>query len=119
MLELDQEERRALQIVALRTEVQKEEYGAAHQFNWKTVGLSRAYFKRELVKEEVMPTPRAKAGFRYLMKPGQLLNVLQNRDHADSLYFSFREMQRERIAAKENINISSYDLFANMRYIGF
>ena len=35
MLELDLEERRALQIVVLRTEVRKEEYGAAHHFNWK------------------------------------------------------------------------------------
>ena len=41
MLELDQEERRALQIVVLRTEVQKERYRATHQLNWKKVGLGR------------------------------------------------------------------------------
>ncbi len=49
MLELTEEEQRALVIVVLRTDVKKEEYGAAHQFNWKKVGLSRAYYKKELV----------------------------------------------------------------------
>ena len=33
MLELTQEEQRALQVVCLRTQVKQEEYGAAHQFN--------------------------------------------------------------------------------------
>ena len=43
MLQLTEEEQRALQVVCLRTEVQQEKYGAAHQFNWKKVGLSRAW----------------------------------------------------------------------------
>ena len=61
LLELDLEEQRALQIVELRTVLQKEEFGARHQFNWKKVGLSRACFKQQLVTEEAMPTLRAKA----------------------------------------------------------
>ena len=51
MLELSEEERRALTFVALRTEVRQEKYGAAHQYNWKKVGLSRAYYKKERVSE--------------------------------------------------------------------
>ncbi len=35
MLELTRDEQRALQVVCLRTNVQKETYGARHQFNWK------------------------------------------------------------------------------------
>ena len=42
MLELTQEEQRALQVVFLRTQVKQEKYGAAHHFDWKKVGLSRA-----------------------------------------------------------------------------
>ena len=119
MLDLDLQKRRALQIVVLRTEVQKGKYGAAHHFDWKRVGLSRAYFKRELVREKVMPTPRAKADLRYLMKPVQPQKVQQDGKHVDSLYYRLRKMQRERIAANASLNITSYDLFANMRYMGF
>ena len=68
MLDLTQDECSALQIVVLRTDVRKEQYGAAHQFNWKKVGLSRAYFKSELVSAARMPTPRAAAAFEYLMQ---------------------------------------------------
>ena len=35
MLELTEEEQRALQVVCLRTEVKQEKYGAANQANWK------------------------------------------------------------------------------------
>ena len=66
MLELDEEGRRALQIVVLRIELQKEEYGSIHKFNWKKTGLSRAYFKPQLVTEATMHTPRGRAAFRYL-----------------------------------------------------
>ena len=118
MLDLDLQKRRALQIVVLRTEVQKGKYGAAHHFDWKRVGLSRAYFKRELVREKVMPTPRAKADLRYLMKPVQPQKVQQDGKHVDSLYYRLRKMQRERIAANASLNITSCDLFANMRYRG-
>ena len=38
-----------------------------HQFNWKKVGLSRAYYKKELVCAESMPTVRARAAFLFLM----------------------------------------------------
>ena len=56
MLELSKEECLALRIVILHTEVKQERYGASHQLNWKKVGLSRAYFKKELVTETSMPT---------------------------------------------------------------
>ena len=49
MLQLTEEESRALQIVVLRCEVQAERYGASHQMNWKKTGLSRAYFKKDRV----------------------------------------------------------------------
>ena len=35
-----------------------------------------------------------------------------------SLYARFYEMQRERIAKSESLNLSSYDLFANQEYRG-
>ena len=66
MHEMTVEECRALSIVVLRTSVQQERYGAAHQFNWKKVGLSRAYFKKDLVCEASMPTARSKAAFHFL-----------------------------------------------------
>ena len=68
MFDLTEEEWRALQIVVLRTDVRKEHYGAAHQFNWKKVGLSKAYFKSELVSAARMPTPKAAAALDYLMQ---------------------------------------------------
>ena len=51
MLELNQEERRALQIIVLMTQVHKEAYGSVHQFNWKKTGLSRAFFQSHRVDE--------------------------------------------------------------------
>ena len=80
-----------------------ERYGAAHQLNWKKTGLSRAYFKTELVTEERMPTPRAAAAFRYL----QTHNVFYNRFHS---------MHEKRKEDGLNLNVSSYDLFASMDY---
>ena len=52
MLELTSEEQRALQIVCLRTDVRDEKFftSAAHQKNWKKVGLSRAYFKAGCIR---------------------------------------------------------------------
>ena len=67
MLELTTEEQRALQVVSLRCEVRKETYGRADHFNWKKVGLSRAYYRKERVCEESMPTDRAKAALRFLL----------------------------------------------------
>ena len=60
MLELTQEECGALRIVFLVTKVKKEKFGAPHQFNWKKVGISTAYFRRDRISEDTMPTPRAK-----------------------------------------------------------
>ena len=98
MLELSEEERRALIIVVLRTEVRQERYGAAHQYNWKKVGLSRAYYRKERVSEESMPTERCKAAFRFLMDNNKY-------------YRGFQIHQGILIANGSSLNISSYDLF--------
>jgi len=98
MLDLTQEEKRALQIVVLKTEVNKESYGAVHQFNWKKTGLSRAYYKEVLVDERSMPTARAAAAFRWLCDNSKWYKIAH-------------EKQKELIAAKASLNISSYDLF--------
>ena len=98
MLELSLDERRALVILVLRTSVQQEKYGAAHHHNWKKVGLSRAYYKKELVCEQSMPTDRSKAAFRFLM--------------ANNMYYKvFRGYQKICIDTGSSHNLSSYDLF--------
>jgi len=98
MLELSEDERRALAIIALKTEVRQEKYGAAHQFNWKKVGLSRAYYKSVAVTEQSMPTARAAAAFRFLLA--------NNRYY--SLYHGYHQNLLRTLAS---LNISSYDLF--------
>ena len=98
MLDLSEDERRSLQIVVLRTDVKAERYGASHQLNWTKVGLSRAYFKKELVTEESMPTPRAAAAFRFLMAKNRFFRA-------------FQVIQKQLITTQASLNISSYDLF--------
>ena len=78
MLELNQDEMRALAIVVLNTKLAKETYGAAHHYNWKKVGLSWAYFKAEAVSEESLPTERCKAAFRYLLENNQFYKYYQD-----------------------------------------
>ena len=39
MCDLSHEEQAALRIVVLLTKVKEEQYGAAHQLNWKKTGL--------------------------------------------------------------------------------
>ena len=75
MLSLSEDEKRALQIVVLRTNVKQENFGASHFFNWKKVGLSRAYFKQQLVCESNMPTLKAKQAFRWLRKENAFYEV--------------------------------------------
>ena len=104
MHEMTVDECRALSIVVLRTSVQQERYGAAHQFNWKKVGLSRAYFKKELVCEASMPTDRCKAAFHFLKAHNKY-------------YRSFLIDQRLRIENRGSLNLSSYDLFVVMKGI--
>ena len=98
MLELTQEEQRALQVVCLRTQVKQEKYGAAHQVNWKKVGLSRAYYQKERVCEASMPTDRCRAALRFLLAN-------------NAFYRVFHREQQRRLDAKSSLNISSYDLF--------
>ena len=76
--------------------------------------MSRAYFRKQLLTEGGMPTPRAKAAFRYLMQP-----LRKERRTADgeiekelpSVYAIFLAKHAARIQAQENLNISSDDLF--------
>ena len=98
LLELTQEEQRALQVVCLRTEVKQEKYGAAHQFNWKKVGLSRAYYQKQRVCEASMPTDRCRAALRFLLAN-------------NAFYKVFHQEQQRRLDEKVSLNISSYDLF--------
>ena len=64
------------------------------------VGLSTAYFKRTAVTELNMPTPRAKAAFRYLL--------------ANNKYYKkYWEMQKELLENDRILTISSFDLSIN------
>ena len=101
MLELTVEEQRALQLVCLRTEVKQQKsysgQGAAHQCHWKKVGLSRAYFQKDRVCEESMPTARSRAALRFLLAH-------------NAFYKAFHQEQQRRLETKSSLNISSYDL---------
>ena len=60
LLELDLEERRALQIVELRTEVKKEAYGASHQFNWKKLASVERSSRNSSSRKTPCPRPGQK-----------------------------------------------------------
>jgi len=75
MLSLTPEERGALQIIVLRTNVVVERYGASHQCNYKKIGLSRAYFKDRLVCAENMPTAKSRAAFVWLYAHNEFFQV--------------------------------------------
>ena len=98
MLELTEEERRALRIVVLRTTVKKERFGATHQYNWKKVGLSMAYFREGRITYETLPTIRAKAASTYLLTNNKSYKI-------------FADMHNRILNAKEFFTISSFDLF--------
>ena len=119
MLELTEEERRALVVVVLRTNTKAERYGASHQLNWKKVGLSRAYYKKELVHEGSMPTPRAAAAFRFFTQVvGSITEekddkgmTIERKIHMNEYYWLALLDQKDRITKKLSLNISSFDLF--------
>jgi hypothetical protein len=112
MLQLTEEEHRALSIIVLRTDTKAERYGASHHLNWKKVGLMRAYYKKDPVDERRMPTPHAAAALRSLNSyetkfvRGDKMIVYMNR-----YYYEALTEQKTRIQAKISLNISSYDLF--------
>ena len=116
MLDLTEQEWRALQIVVLRTDVRKEQFGGVHHLNWKKVGLSRAYFKKELLSAESMPTPRAAAAFDYLMKTyyvwPQEIQEEHKKKHKEplpdiqSFYCMFYEMHKKRLEQKRSLCLS-------------
>ena len=92
MLSLSEDEKRALQIIVLRTVVQEEKFfrGAGHQGNWKKTGLSRAYFQTHLVCEATMPTAKCKAAFRWLIANNAFYEVSTNFQVPGSPLFSGR-----------------------------
>ena len=67
MLEMTDEEAYSLSLIVLKTECRKETFAGIHGFNWKKVGLSRAYYKDEVVSEDRLPTARARAAHRFLI----------------------------------------------------
>ena len=102
LLDLTKDEADALCIILLKTQVRQEKYGAAHQFNWKKTGITRAQFSSRAVTAEHMPTARAAAAYQYLMQH-------------NAWYKSFVQMQAERLSQGASLCISSYDLFINFR----
>ena len=99
LLDLSTEEARALQIVVLKTSVQEETFARhspGHHKNWKKVGLSTAYFRRDLIQESTMPTAKAKAAFRFLMENNRF-------------YKMYQEMQARIIANKASLNVGVAD----------
>ena len=99
MLMLSEAEQQALQIVVLRTSVEAEKHGAAHQLNWKKIGLSRAYFRQAHLTESRMPTHRAVAAFRFLQEHNEY-------------YKAFLRQHNTLLDTGGILTISSYDLFA-------
>ena len=95
LLDLTKDEADALSIILLTTQVRQEKYGAAHQFNWKKTGITRAQFSSRAVTAENMPTARATAAYQYLMQH-------------NAWYKSFVLMQAARLSRGESLYISSY-----------
>ena len=98
LLELSKDEADALSSIIVNTSVKQEKYGAAHQVNWKKVGLSRAYYQKERVCEASMPTDRSRAALRFLLANAAFHRV-------------FHREQQRRLGTKSSLNISSYDFF--------
>ena len=96
MLELTEEEQRSLQIVCLKCSVEKQKQTGS-SFNWKKVGLSRAYYRAQRLNAKDM-TPRAAAAFQFLQD--------------NNVYYKyFLEQHNDRLESKSIMTISSYDLF--------
>ena len=95
MLELTLEEQRSLQIVCLERNVEQlKKTGSS--FNWKKVGLSRAYYKTQRLQVKNMPQPAA-AAFQFLQ------------EH-DRYYKYFLDQHNGRLESDSILTISSYDL---------
>jgi len=106
-LDFTDEEQKALAIIILVTNAKQESKQPRH---WKKTGLSYAYFKRDLVHRDAMPTARCKAAFDYLTvgfgKPKADRPIVNNQ-----YYIEFLEKQRDRLRDGSALSISSYDLF--------
>ena len=98
MLDLTKEERYALTLVFLKTQVKPVQYGASHHVNYKKVGVSTARFRASLVSAGPFPTPRAAAAFRFIMANNRWYHALHQ--HHEGL-----------LRSGASLNISSYDLF--------
>ena len=93
MLDLTPAEHKALQIIVLVCTIKREHFweNAPHQFNWKKVALSRAFFKPAALNEASMPTPRAAAAYRFLMEHNMF-------------YAKYDKMHKDRLRAGESMN---------------
>lgn len=98
MLDLTKEEAESLVLIVLRVEKKVEKYGSAHQINYTKVGLSRAYFVKQLVCDKTLPTAKARAALKFLMSNNRYYNV-------------FYKMHERLLQSEASLNISSYDLF--------
>ena len=82
MLELTNDEKYALNLVYLKTQVQAIRYGGAHHLSYKKTGISTASWRGSLVSELSCPTPRAAAAFRYLMANNRYYKALYGQHKA-------------------------------------
>ena len=98
MLDLTKEEAESLALIVLRVEKKVEKYGSAHQINYTKVGLSRAYFVKQLVCDKTLPTAKARAALKFLMSNNRYYNL-------------FYKMHERLLHSQAPLNISSYDLF--------
>ena len=74
MLELTEDEQRSLQIVSLKCNVQQQKQTGS-SFNWKKVGLSKAWFRNRRLNVADM-TPRVGAAFKFLQENNEYYEYL-------------------------------------------
>ncbi|MDA8583165.1 hypothetical protein N9L68_03005 [bacterium] len=70
--------KRALQVVSLRCQVQKEDiwqYGNTDHFSWTNVGLNDAFYRQGRSCEESTPTYRDRATLRFLLANNPCYNA--------------------------------------------
>ena len=102
MLCLTSEENQALRIILLRPQVRAQKCGAAHQVNWKKIGITTAHFRADALTEAGMPTARAAAAFRYPLK---------NNVHYEQIW----QRDNQMLSSSGPLSISSFDLFIQFK----
>ena len=96
MLELTEQEQWSLQVVCLKSSMEKQ-LQTGSSFNWKKTGLTRAYYRKDKLYTKDM-TPRAAAAFEYLQ--------------ANNVYYDYFLKKHNDILKVDGIRqLSSYSLF--------